>query len=118
MSDLISKKRWSKQRRSARIELNVPVVVHRPPREGPQFSERTQTLKVSAHGALMALSGLVAVRQRLFLQNIASGEQQECRVISVEANPMGPTKVAVEFMRPAPSFWHIAYPPSDWNAAS
>ena len=88
---------------SERIELNVPVVIHRPLREGPQFSERTRTLNVSAHGALVTLAGLVAVRQRLFLQNIASGEQHECRVISVEMNPMGPTKVAVEFTRPVPA---------------
>ena len=117
MSELIDKKRWLRQRRSERIELNVPVVIHRPLREGPQFSERTRTLNVSAHGALMTLAGLVAVRQKLLLQNIDSGEQQECRVISVEMNPVGPTKVAVEFTRPAPSFWQIAYPPSDWNAA-
>jgi hypothetical protein len=118
MADLIGKKRWLRQRRSERIELNVPVVVHRLPGEGPRFSERTHTLKVSAHGALMALAGLIAVRQRLLLQNVASGEQQECRVISVEANPMGPMKVAVEFTCPAPGFWHIAYPPSDWKSAS
>ena len=29
----------------------------------------------------------------------------------------GPTKVAVEFTRPAPSFWRIAYPPADWTAS-
>ena len=118
MSDLPTKKRWLRQRRSERIEFNVPVVVHRTAREGPQFSERTQTLRVNAHGALMTLAGLVAVKQKLLLQNIGSGEQQECRVISVEANPVGPTKVAVEFAHPSPGFWHIAYPPSDWNSAS
>jgi hypothetical protein len=62
----------------------------------------------------MALAGLVAVKQKLLLQNIASGEQQECRMISVEANPLGPTKVAVEFTRSASGFWRIAYPPSDF----
>jgi len=118
MSEPTSKKRWLKQRRSERIKLTVPVFVHRPAQEGPHFSERTHTLNISAHGALMSLTGLVAVRQRLLLQNIASGEQQECSVVSVEANPMGPTKVAVEFARPAPTFWRIAYPPPDWNAAS
>jgi hypothetical protein len=51
----------------------------------------------------------------LLVQNIASGEQQECRVVYVDKDLMGPTKVAVEFTRPAPSFWRIAYPPADWN---
>ena len=118
MSDqqCIGTKRWLRKRRSQRITLTVPVVVHRPPNEGPQFYERTQTLNVSAHGALMALGGLVAPRQMLLVQNIASGEQQECRVVYVDKDLMGPTKVAVEFTRPAPSFWRIAYPPADWNA--
>jgi hypothetical protein len=79
---LTNTKRWSKLRRSQRIELTVPVVVHRTPKEGPQFSERAQTLVVNAHGALMALADKVALRQRLLMQNIDSGEQKECRVVS------------------------------------
>jgi len=111
-------KQWLKKRRSQRIEWNVPVVVHRPPKEGPQFNERTQTLVVNAHGALMVLADKVAPKQRLLMQNIDSGEQQECRVVYVEKEVMGPTKVAVEFARPAPSFWRIAYPPADWTASA
>jgi hypothetical protein len=113
MSDqqLTNAKRWLRKRRSQRIMLNVSVVVHRPPNEGPQFSERTQTLDVSAHGALVALAGLVAPKQRLLVQNVASGEQRECRVV------YRPTKVAVEFTHPAPGFWRIAYPPADWTAS-
>jgi PilZ domain len=115
---LTNSKRWLKNRRSQRIDLNVPVVVYRPPNEGPQFYESTQTLVVSAHGALMALTDMVAPRQRLLLQNTDSGEQQECRVVYVKKEPTGPPKVAVEFTRPAPSFWHLAFPPADWTGKS
>ena len=120
MSDqhLTNTKRWSRVRRSQRIELNVPVVLHRPPKEGPQFYERTQTLVVNAHGALMVLGEKVPPKQRLLMQNIDSGEQKECRVVYVEKELTGPTKVAVEFTRPAPSFWRIAYPPDDWTAST
>jgi hypothetical protein len=111
---LTSSKRWLKMRRSQRIELNAAVVVHRPVNEGPQFSERTHTLGVSAHGALVALAAMVAPKQRLLVQNINSGQQQECRVVYVERDMLGPTKVAVEFTQPSPSFWRIAYPPADW----
>jgi hypothetical protein len=106
-----------KSRRSRRIDLDVPVVVHRPPKEGPQFYESTKTLVVNAHGALLALKGMVAPRQRLFLQNMASGEQQECRVVSVNKDMTGPPTVAVEFTKPAASFWRVAFPPSDWNSS-
>ncbi|HEY1470868.1 MAG TPA: hypothetical protein VGF61_17650 [Candidatus Acidoferrum sp.] len=61
---------------------------------------------------------MVALKQKLLVQNMASGEQQECRVVNVEKGLTGPTKVAVEFTRAAPSFWRIAYPPADWNASA
>jgi hypothetical protein len=56
--------------------MDVPVVVHRSPKEGPPFYERTQTLVVNAHGALVTLAGMVVPKQRPLMQNIASGEQQ------------------------------------------
>jgi len=112
---LTGTKRWLKDRRSQRINLNVPVVVYRPPNEGPQFYESTQTLVVSAHGALMGLTQMVVPRQRLLVQNTDSGEQQECRVVYVKRESSGPPRVAVEFTRRAPSFWHLAFPPADWR---
>ncbi len=115
---LTDTKQWLRKRRSQRVELTIPVVVHRPPKEGPQFYERAQTLVVNAHGALMALAEKVTPKQRLLMQNIDSGEQQECRVVYVEKERTGPTKVAVEFARPAPTFWRIAYPPADWTAST
>jgi hypothetical protein len=120
MSDQLTNdaKQWLKKRRSQRIELSVPVAIHRSPNEGPQFYESTRTLVVNAHGALMALGAMVVPRQKLLMQNVASGEQQECRVVHVEKDLTGPTRVAVEFTRPAPSFWRIAYPPPDWTAPS
>ena len=116
--ELTTTKRWLKNRRSQRIDLNVPVVVYRTPGEGPQFFENTQTLVVSAHGALLTLTDMVAPRQKLLMQNPNSGEHQECRVVSVKEELTGPPKVAVEFTRPAPGFWHIAFPPADWRASS
>ena len=110
-------KRWLKQRRSERIELTVPVVVYRAPGEGRQFCERTETVVVSAHGALISLTDMVAPRQRLRMQNPNSGENLECRVVSVKPARIGPPRVAVEFMQATPSFWRIAFPPTDWNKA-
>ena len=116
--NLTSAKRYLNVRRSQRIDLNVPVVVHRPASEGRQFYESTQTLVVSAHGALVALTDMVAPRQKLLMQHRDSGEQQECRVVSVKSDRTGPPKVALEFTRPAPSFWRLAFPPADWPTGS
>ena len=114
---LTNTNRLLKNRRSQRIDLNVPVVVYRAPNEGPPFYESTQTFVVNAHGALMALTDMVVPRQKLLMQNTESGEQQECRVVSVKKEPTGPPKVAVEFTRPAPGFWHLAFPPADWTGS-
>ena len=118
MDDLkfTSTKRWLRERRSQRIQLKIPVVVYRAPGEGPQFYENAQTLVVSAHGALLALTDMVATRQRLLLQNAHSGQHLECHVVSVKEELSGPPKVAVEFTRPSPAFWRIAFPPGDWTA--
>lgn len=113
----VTTKRWVKNRRSQRIDLNVPVVVYRSPGQGPVFYENTQTLVVSAHGALVTLTDLVVPRQKLFVQNLGSGEHLECRVISVKRAQIGPPQVALEFTRPAPGFWHIAFPPPDWKTS-
>ena len=107
-----------KTRRSQRIDLSVSVLVHRPPKESPQFYENTKTLVVNAHGAPVALKGMVAPKQRLFLQNTSSGEEQECRVVSVTKDMTGPPTVAVEFSKPSPGFWRVAFPPSDWPSGS
>jgi hypothetical protein len=110
-------KRWLKNRRSQRIDLSVSVVIQRAQREGPQFCESTKTLVVSAHGALVALKGMVAPKQKLLLQNTVSGERQECRVVCVNHELTGPPTVAVEFTAPRPNFWRVAFPPADWTAS-
>ena len=111
-------KRWLANRRSQRIELNVPVVVYRGPGEGPQFSESTQTLVVNAHGALISLTGMVVPRQKLHIQNPNSGQNLECRVVSVKRAPIGPPRVALEFTKATPGFWRLAFPPADWQGGA
>jgi hypothetical protein len=112
-----TEKRWLRGRRSQRIELNVPLVVYRAPGQGPQFYESTETLVVSAHGALIALTDLVAPWQKLRIQNLNTGENLECRVVSVKKGLIGPPRVAVEFTQATPGFWRIAFPPADWKSA-
>jgi hypothetical protein len=37
------------------------------------------------------------------------------RVVRTNPDADGKTEVAVEFLRPAPEFWRIAFPPDDWT---
>ena len=72
---------WNKKRRSQRLVLSVPVIAYRSQKLGLPFSEGTRTLMVSAHGALISLTGKVAADQGLVLKHALSGEEQECRVV-------------------------------------
>jgi hypothetical protein len=103
-------------RRSQRVVAHIPVKILG--REGVDsaISEATHTLIVSAHGALVVLAANVRLGVELNLQHALSKEEALVRVVRVIEERDNPTKVAVEFIRPAPNFWHIDFPPSDWEA--
>jgi len=107
----------SNKRRSQRVIISVPVSVSGKKADGTEFREDAVTLVVNAHGALIALASKVKEAQSLFLTSRGSPEPQECRVVYVGHSDGGKTQVAVEFLQPAPDFWHIAFPPDDWSAA-
>ena len=69
---------------------------------------------VNAHGALVALVTKVSVGQKLGMVNLSSGEELSCTVIHNGAATNGKTEIGIEFTAPAPFFWRISFPPSDW----
>jgi hypothetical protein len=56
----------------------------------------------------------VEVGQKILIKNPETEEEQFVRVVRTSSAPDGHTEVAVEFLRPAPRFWRIAFPPADW----
>ena len=70
---------------------------------------------VNAHGALIAVGVSVARGQKLVLTHHSTGEEQQCQVVHIGQEYHGKTEVAVEFLHPAPHFWHISFPPRDWK---
>jgi hypothetical protein len=105
-------------RRSQRLFLNMPVIVAGERPNGNKFAERTTTAVVNAHGALVLLTEPVHGEQMLRIQNVKTGEEQSCKVVDVGSKSDGKTEVGIEFLEPAPRFWHIAFPPEDWNLNS
>ena len=106
------------QRRSQRVLLSVPVevVAQRPDKE--PLSEATRTVVVNAHGALVLLALKVSIGQLLTLKHGKTEEEQACRVVNVAPGQAGKSEVGVEFMKPNPRFWRIAFPPEDWSSRS
>ncbi len=103
------------KRRSQRLLLSMRVAVRGLGQDNQPFEEETHTLVVNAHGGLLALGASVMQGQRLVLVNVQTKEEQECKVLRIGQNHGGKKQVAFEFMRPAPRFWRVSFPPDDWK---
>jgi hypothetical protein len=103
------------KRRSQRLLLQVAVIV-RSEGDSGSFKEETHTLVVNAHGALVALATAVENTQTLFVKNKITGEEMACRIAYLGSPSEGKSQVGLEFLQPAPTFWHITFPPEDWGA--
>ena len=103
------------RRRSHRVLLNIPITVSCETSPGT-FTEKTQTLVVNAHGALITLEAKAVQGQSLLIKSLSS-DTRACRVVYVGPTVQGRTQLGVEFNEPAPSFWHITFPPEDLAAA-
>src|SRR5271169_861546 len=101
-------------RRSQRVVARIRVKALRHESANDILSEDTHTLVVNAHGALLRLAMIVRSGDVLTLKNSMSNEEKEIRVVRVDEEQT-PKLVAVEFTTPAPKFWHIDFPPSDWE---
>lgn len=113
----IQSTRWGNTRRSQRVVLKVPIVV-RAPMTNKDLCEKSHTLVVNAHGALIALSVRISLKQPLILRNEVTGQERECYVIHVTEGQKTAFEVGVEFSEPAPHFWNVEFPSIDCTGDS
>ena len=106
--------RPDQRRRSKRLKVRIAVVVRS--QEKRASSEKTHTLMVNAHGALLLLGMAVSVNKFVVLENPGTGQELLCRVTHVGTYFMGKAQVGVEFIKPAPEFWGISPRPEDWSS--
>ena len=93
--------------------MKIPVRVSGQNALGSAFQEETQTLAVSAHGALIPISVQVKKGQHLALSNAQTKASLECVVAHIRRDDQ--LQMGVEFTLPNPTFWHVAFPPKDWT---
>jgi hypothetical protein len=104
-------------RRSQRVVARIGIKVRKRAVGDGFLSEVSHTLVVNAHGALIALTMKVQPNDLLAIKNVNSKEERQSRVVWVgEEEGASQRQVAVEFTAPAPHFWHIDFPPADWNS--
>jgi hypothetical protein len=103
------------QRRSARVLMDVPIVIRGESADQQTFREETFTVTVSAHGALLMLASDVVLGQKIVMINPLNLDEREGRIAYRGPLHAGLSQVAVEFTQPSPEFWPISPAPADWK---
>jgi len=85
----------SKQRRSQRILLPLPVRISGERANGSPFSESTHTVVVNAHGALIKLREAVFAGQKLRIKNLGTNEELICKVVDVNLSQSATSEVGL-----------------------
>jgi hypothetical protein len=108
------------RRRSTRIFHRVRLRASGLASDGRKFREASQTIVLSAHGALLYLQHDVSPGALLVITNPETQEDQECRVVYLGDTSEHGRRVGVEFLTPAPHFWGIDFGDAalaDWASA-
>lgn len=106
------------KRRSSRVFIKLPVAVKGRSQDGRAFREVTETVVVNAHGGLLYLKANVTMDAMVTLVSPSTQEEQESRVVYLGSEGDRGIRVGVEFLQPAPRFWGVEFPPSDWPPLS
>ncbi|PYT79953.1 MAG: hypothetical protein DMG40_14200 [Acidobacteria bacterium] len=106
------------RRRSQRVLMQVGIRVRGKDAQGKDFEEMTETLAVNAHGALILLNARVISGAVIHVKHTKTGVEQECHVAFLGPVRNGRAEVGVEFSKPSPNFWRVAFPPEDWSPKS
>jgi len=107
--------RTGARRRSQRVLMQVGVRVRGKDTGNKDFEENTETLAISAHGALILLGARVISGSVVHLRHSGTGEEQECHVAFLGPVRGGKAEIGLEFSVPRPTFWRVAFPPEDWS---
>jgi hypothetical protein len=105
-------------RRSSRVFTRIPVHTSGRASDGRKFKEKTQTIVVNAHGALLYLQQELGLGEDIMLTNPVTEEEQECRVVFLGESSDKGQRIGVEFNSPAPHFWGMDFTPADWQRVS
>ena len=102
-------------RRTQRVFARILLQVSGKNLDQTTFEEETFTVAVNADGGLLQLRKPVWKGQRLSLVQAKTGQQESCIVAHAEPSEGGLTSARVQFLRPRPEFWHVAFPPDNWT---
>ncbi len=97
----------SERRRSSRWKAFIPVFVYGYGSALEPFHEQAYSAVVSETGGLLVMTARVQPGHLLMITNRVTQEECECRVAYVGGREPDQAAVAVEFIKPAASFWRL-----------
>jgi hypothetical protein len=107
------------RRRSSRLTIDVPIEIISKGSQNKIQIDETRTYVVSAHGCGFTLKSGLQPGDSIVLIHKLSREEISCRVVMCrQVQKTGEWEAGVEFQVPSPKFWHIAFPPDDWDPSS
>jgi len=102
--------RYRERRRTLRVALALPVIVHGQNEMGEKFCVRAMTYSLNQQGALLSLEESVVPGQSLLLVNENTNRSAETRVAHVRRDRDGKRLVGLEFVNPESNFWKMTFP--------
>jgi hypothetical protein len=102
--------RYRERRRTLRVALALPVIVHGQNEMGEKFCVRAMTYSVNQQGALLSLEEGVVPGQSLLLVNENTNRSAETRVAHVRRDRDGKHLVGLEFVNADTNFWQMTFP--------
>jgi hypothetical protein len=102
--------RYRERRRTLRVSLALPIIVHGQNDVGEKFCIRAMTQSINKQGALLTLEESVVPGQSLLIVNENTSRSADVRVASVRRERDGKSYVGLEFVNPELNFWMMTFP--------
>lgn len=103
------------RRRSQRVIIRVPVTLELMQNGKPERIV-AHTVAVNVHGAMALCSRNIDAETKLEVLNESTKKKAVARVTRPPRESAEGFLIPLEFTSPAPDFWQISFPPSNWKA--
>jgi hypothetical protein len=103
------------RRRSQRVIIRIPIVLEVTV-AGKEMTLSANTVAVNMHGAMVLSSRLLDAETKLVILNERTHERASARVTRAPRESPEGFLIPLEFDKPAPAFWQITFPPSNWKS--
>jgi hypothetical protein len=107
---IASQERKRGQRVLLRIRANIHVAL-----QGKPTTLDAATLSVTPQGAVVVMKQNLPAETHLVLEHGGTKQRVGCKVARPSRETSEGFHVPIEFEAPAPGFWKINFPPTDWR---